>query len=68
LAWKKGEASTTSIATLRVRPAKSTRILQLKLDANDAVGNDASFTKTFRLKESSYPSRAAEGTEKAAAS
>jgi hypothetical protein len=50
LAWKKGQATTTSIATLRVRPSKSTRSLQVKIDASDTVGNDASFTKTFRLK------------------
>jgi len=50
LAWTKGETTTTSIAMLRVRPAKSIRILQLKIAASDAVGNVASFAKTFRLK------------------
>ncbi len=50
LAWKKGETTATSIATLQVHPAKTTRVLQLKIAANDAVGNDTSFAKMFRLK------------------
>jgi hypothetical protein len=50
LAWKKGETTATSIATLRVHPAKTTRILLLKIAANDLVGNGNSFTKTFRLR------------------
>jgi len=50
LGWKKGETTATSIAAVRVHPAKTTRTLQLKIVANDAVGNDATFTKTFRLK------------------
>jgi hypothetical protein len=50
LAWKKGETAATSIATLHVHPAKTIRILQLKIAANDLVGNDTSFTKAFRLR------------------
>jgi hypothetical protein len=50
LGWKKGETTATSVATVRVHPAKTTRILQLKIAANDAVGNDATFTRTVRLR------------------
>ena len=50
LAWKKGETTATSVATVRVHPAKTTRVLQLNIAANDAVGNKAAFTKTVRLK------------------
>jgi hypothetical protein len=50
LGWKKGEATATSVATVRIHPAKTTRVLQLKIAANDAVGNAATFTKTVRLK------------------
>ena len=50
LGWKKGETAATSIATVRVHPTKTTRILQLKIAASDAVGNDTTFTKTVRLK------------------
>jgi hypothetical protein len=50
LAWKRGETTATSVAALRVHPAKTTRILQLKIAANDAVGNDTTFTRTLRLK------------------
>ena len=50
LGWKKGETTATSIAAVRVHPAKTTRTLQLKIVANDAVGNDATFTRTVRLK------------------
>jgi hypothetical protein len=50
LGWKKGETAATSIATVRVHPTKTTRILQLKIAASDGVGNDTTFTKTVRLK------------------
>jgi hypothetical protein len=50
LGWTKGETTATSVATVRVHPAKTTRVLQLKIAANDAVGNDATFTKTVRLR------------------
>jgi hypothetical protein len=50
LGWKKGETTATSVATVRVHPAKTTRVLQLNIAANDAVGNDATFTKTVRLR------------------
>jgi hypothetical protein len=50
LGWKKGETTATSVATVRVRPAKTTRNLQLDITASDAVGNDTTFTKTVRFK------------------
>jgi hypothetical protein len=50
LGWKKGETTATSVATVRIHPAKTTRVLQLKIAANDAVGNAATFTRTVRLR------------------
>jgi hypothetical protein len=50
LGWKKGETTATAVATVRVHPPKTTRNLQLKIAASDAVGNDTTFTKTVRLK------------------
>jgi hypothetical protein len=50
LGWKKGETTATSVATVRIHPAKTTRALQLKIAANDAVGNDTTFTRTVRLR------------------
>jgi hypothetical protein len=40
--------SVTSAAT--IRPATSTRILEIKVQASDAVGNDADAAKTVRLR------------------
>jgi hypothetical protein len=37
-------------APLRARPAKRTRILRLKIDATDAVGNEATLVTTVRLR------------------
>ena len=50
LGWKKGETTATSVAMVRVHPAKTTRFLQLKIAANDAVGNNTTFTKTIRFR------------------
>jgi len=52
--WLATKSGTTSSGTasfaLRIRPTKRTRILQLKLDASDAVGNTAGFTTNLRLR------------------
>jgi len=51
LATKSGTTSSGSAAfSLRVRPAKRTRILQLKVDAADAVGNTTAYATTLRLR------------------
>jgi hypothetical protein len=51
LAYKVGQTTTgTAKSTVQVKPAKQTRILQLKIDANDAVGNEATSVKTIRLR------------------
>jgi hypothetical protein len=36
--------------SFRVRPAKRTRTLRLKVDAGDPVGNTTAFGTTLRLK------------------
>jgi hypothetical protein len=51
LATKSGETATgAATSTLRVRPVKNTRILQLKVVASDAVGNEATLAGTVRLR------------------
>jgi len=51
LAYKVGQTRTGSAtSTVRLKPAKRTRILQLKIDASDALGNAAALVKTVRLK------------------
>jgi hypothetical protein len=35
--------------TLRVKPPRGTRTLQVKLSASDAVGNNATVTRSLRL-------------------
>ena len=51
LATKSGATSSgTAAFSLRVRPAKRTRILHLKVDASDAVGNSTAFATTLRLR------------------
>jgi hypothetical protein len=50
LASKRGQTSTGTVSlAIRVKPAKMTRALRLKVDATDAVGNQASFTRSIRL-------------------
>jgi hypothetical protein len=36
--------------TLRVKPPRGARTLQVKLSVSDAVGNDATVTKSLRLR------------------
>jgi hypothetical protein len=51
LATKSGATgSGTASFSLRVRPAKRTRVLQLKVDASDPVGNTTAFATTLRLR------------------
>jgi hypothetical protein len=51
LAYKVGQTTTgTAKSTAQIKPAKQARILQLKIDANDAVGNEATRIKTIRLR------------------
>lgn len=51
LATKSGTTSSGPASfALRIRPTKRTRILQLKVDASDAVGNMAAFTTNLRLR------------------
>jgi len=51
LATKSGATSSgTAVFSLRVRPTKRTRILQLKVDASDPVGNTTAFATTLRLR------------------
>lgn len=53
LAWlasKRGQTSTGTVsAAIRIKPAKRTRALRLRVDATDAVGNEASLTRSIRL-------------------
>lgn len=51
LATKSGTTSSgTASLSLRIRPTKRTRILRLKIDASDAVGNATAFATTLRLR------------------
>jgi hypothetical protein len=51
LVYRVGRTTTGSIASAaRIRPAKSTRTLAVKVAASDAVGNDATAAKTVRLR------------------
>lgn len=51
LATKSGATSSgTASFSLRVRPTKRARILQLKVDASDPVGNTTAFATTLRLR------------------
>ena len=51
LATKSGTTrSGTASFSFRVRPAKRTQMLRLKVDAGDPVGNQTSFGTTLRLK------------------
>ena len=51
LAYRVGQTRTGSATlTVRVKPAKRTRTLQVKIDASDAVGNESSLAKTVRLR------------------
>ena len=50
LATKSGTTSSGRASfSLRIRPGKRTRILQLKVDAGDAVGNTTEYATTLRL-------------------
>ena len=50
LASKRGQTSTGTVSlAIRVKPAKRTRALRLKVDATDAVGNEAAFMRSIRL-------------------
>jgi hypothetical protein len=49
--YKVGQSATGALAsTSRVRLPVRTRTLQLKLDASDAVGNEATVTRILRLR------------------
>ena len=51
LVFKVGQTTTGTVAgTFRLKPAKTVRTVQVKVDATDAVGNQAAFTKTIRVK------------------
>jgi hypothetical protein len=54
LEWLATKSGTTSSGTasflLRVRPTRRTRVLQLKIDASDSVGNAAAVATTLRLR------------------
>ena len=51
LVYKPGQTTTGAVSsTSRIRPPKRTRVLQLRITASDAVGNQAAFTKTLRLR------------------
>lgn len=51
LVYKVGTTATgASAVTFRIRPAKGTRSLRCKIDATDAVGNEATLARTIRLK------------------
>ena len=51
LVYKPGQTTTGAVSsTSRIRPAKRTRVLQLKITASDAVGNEPAFTKALRLR------------------
>jgi hypothetical protein len=50
-AYKLGKTTSGAAAlTFRIKPPKSVRNVQLKVDAEDAVGNAATFAKSVRLK------------------
>jgi hypothetical protein len=51
LIYKVGRTATGALAvTFRVRPTKGTRSLRCKIDASDAVGNEATLAQTIRLR------------------
>lgn len=51
LAFKVGRTITgTLTTTVRIKTSKGARTVQIKIDASDAVGNEAAFTKTMRLR------------------
>jgi len=51
LAFKVGRTTTRTVTTtLRIKTSKGARTVQIKIDASDAVGNEAAFMKTMRLK------------------
>jgi hypothetical protein len=51
LVYRVGQTTTGTVTqTLRLKPAKTVRTVQLEVDATDAVGNEAALTKTIRLK------------------
>lgn len=51
LVYRIGQTATGSLASaIRIRPAKSTRTLEVRIAATDAVGNDATAAKTIRLR------------------
>jgi hypothetical protein len=51
LAFRSGMAATgTAALSLRVRVAKSVRLVQISVNAADAVGNESTFTKKLRLR------------------
>lgn len=51
LVYKIGQTTSGSFASAaRIRPAKSTRMLEIEVEADDAVGNDANASKTVRLR------------------
>jgi hypothetical protein len=51
IAFKLGTTGTGSLTRkLRIKVAKRTRRVQLKIHASDALGNESAFAKTFRLR------------------
>jgi hypothetical protein len=51
LAYKIGRTTNGSLtSTATIKPAKSTRLLRIKVDATDPVGNEAGSAKTVRLR------------------
>ncbi len=51
LAFRTGETSTGAVATaFSVRPTARTRVLRLKIDATDPLGNVSTFTANVRLR------------------
>jgi hypothetical protein len=59
LAFRVGAATTGSVnLTLRAKPPRGARTLQLKLSASDVVGNDATVTKSLRLPQTLRAARA----------
>jgi hypothetical protein len=51
LAYKSGNTTSGSAAlSLRVRPAKSTRVLRLAIDGEDALGNATTFVKNLKIR------------------
>ena len=49
--YKVGQTTTgTVISSIRIKVPTTTRVVQIRVDANDAVGNTSAFSKTIRLK------------------